>query len=376
MKVIANKKIYTGDQVIESGYIRFDREIIQIGDMKDYQSQVGDVLLDVEGEYIIPGFIDVHSHGGYGYDCMDATPEEISQMVDWMAAKEGITSYFCTTMTQSHENIEKALVSIGEAAKNNPIIQGVHLEGPFISMVYKGAQDPAYICKGSKELLERWNRLSGGLIKLITYAPEEADKDFEDWCRQEGIVLSIGHSDGTYDQCMKCGAKHITHLFNAQRGLQHREPGVTGYGLSEEGVYTELIMDGLHIHPAVLKMAVWTKGHDWVELVTDSMRAKGMPEGVSELGGQKVIVKDGAARLESGTLAGSVLTFDRAYQNAMAFTDSSTEQAVKMASVNQSKEFGLVKKGVLEVGRDADFLIMSQHHQLIQTISMGRVLEK
>lgn len=376
MKIILNKKIYTGKEVIDNGYIRFDETIVDLGCMGDYKAKEGDEIIEIEGEYLIPGFIDTHSHGGYGFDCMDASVEEIDEMVHLMAVREGITSYFCTTMTQSDENIENALVNIGKASKINPIIQGVHLEGPFINEKYKGAQNAIYIVPANIEKIERWNRACGNLIKVVTYAPEDASEEFEKWCEDHHIVLSIGHSDATYNQCMKSHGTRITHLYNAQRGMAHREPGVTGYGMLEEGIYTELIMDGLHIHPRMLKLAVDMRGHDHVELVTDSMRAKGMPDGESELGGQKVIVKDGAARLEDGTLAGSVLTFDRAYQNAMAFTESSRRQAVLMASLNQATEFKLEKKGSLEVGKDADILVMSQEDRLIQTISLGRLLKE
>lgn len=255
MKVIKNKTIYTGNGVIEDGFVRYEKTIAEVGSMQNFVSREEDEIVDVEGMYLIPGFIDVHSHGGYGLDSMDASADEIDWMVRQMAAKEGITSYFCTTMTQTSENIESAMKNIKEAAEKNPIIQGIHLEGPFISVNYKGAQDASYIQKPDAAVLKHWNELSGNRIKIVTYAPEEADTEFEDWCLSNGIVPSAGHSNATYDQLCCCRACHVTHLYNAQRGLNHREPGVTGYGLLTEGVKAEMICDGIHIKPKMVYMA-------------------------------------------------------------------------------------------------------------------------
>ena len=175
MKVLKNKTIYTGTGKIENGYIRYSERISEVDDMRNFIPKDEDEIVEVDGAYVIPGFIDVHSHGGYSFDAMDASPEEIDQMVRQMTAKEGITSYFCTTMTQTYENIEKAMVNIKEAAEKNPVIQGIHLEGPFISVNYKGAQDASYIKKPDENVLAKWNALSGSRIRVVTYAPEEAD---------------------------------------------------------------------------------------------------------------------------------------------------------------------------------------------------------
>lgn len=374
MKVLKNKTIYTGDRKIENGYIRYGERISEVDEMRNYSPQDDDEIIEIDGDYIIPGFIDVHSHGGYGFDAMDASPEEIDWMVRQMAAKEGITSYFCTTMTQTYENIEKALVNIKEAAEKNPIIQGIHLEGPFISIDYKGAQDASYIKKPDEEVLAHWNEISGNRIRIVTYAPEEASEFFENWCLANKVVPSAGHSNATFNQLCACKACHVTHLYNAQRGLNHREPGVTGYGMLTDGVNVEMICDGIHIRPKMVYMAYKIKGSEGVELVTDSMRAKGMPEGKSELGGQTVYVKDGTARLEDGTIAGSVLTYIKAFQNIIKFTGASIEEAVKMSSGNQAKEFGLTQKGAIKTGKDADFVVLDRACELKGTISLGEIV--
>ncbi|GEO67989.1 N-acetylglucosamine-6-phosphate deacetylase [Levilactobacillus spicheri] len=370
--VLKHAKIYTGDAVIPDGYIRFDQQIEAVGPVADYRPLPADDLHVVTGQTIVPGFIDVHSHGGYGYDSMDGDPDQIDKMVNQMV-HEGITSLFPTTMTQSNEAIDHAMRGIAVAAERNPIIQGVHLEGPFIAAIFKGAQPEKYIKDPDTALLERWNQLSGHRVKLITYAPEDAGAAaFESYCLANGIVPSVGHSNATREQLLESRATHVTHLYNAQRGLRHREPGVTGHAMLEDNLYCEIICDGFHIVPDMIKLAYEQKGPHRLELVTDSMRAKGMPEGVSELGGQKVIVKDRQARLESGNLAGSVLRYDEAFRNVIAFTGCDVNAAVQMSAVNQAEEFGLTQKGKLQVGRDADLNLMTSDLHLTATYSLGR----
>ncbi len=376
-KVIKHATVYTGEEKISDAYIRFDEQIKAIGPMSEYQVLPEDEeIIDATEKLIIPGFIDVHSHGGYNFDAMDGNAEELSEMVNDMVY-EGVTTYFPTTMTQSPENIAKAMVAIKEAATKNPVIKGIHLEGPFVSPVFKGAQPEEYIQAPDTKLFDHWNSLSGNMIKLVTYAPEhETSPEFEQYCLERGIVPSVGHSNATREQMKHSRASHVTHLYNAQREFKHREPGVTGHALLEDNIYCELIADGFHVCPDMIKLAYELKGPDRIELVTDSMRAKGMPEGESELGGQKVIVKDKQARLESGNLAGSVLNYQDAFVNIMKFTGCSIEDAIKMTSLNQAKEFGLDTKGTLAVGKDADFNVLGRDFELEETYSYGRCFNK
>lgn len=373
VKTIINAKIYTGETIIEDGYIRFNEEIVAVDAMDNFKQQADEEVVDASGKIVVPGFIDVHSHGGYGSDNMDADPEVINEMINRML-EEGITSYFPTTMTQSDENIERALEGIRAAKETNPMIQGIHLEGPFVSPAYKGAQPEQFMRMADKGTMARWNEISGGNIRLVTYAPEMGDvSDFEAYCKENNIVLSAGHSGATYEQLLASEVSHVTHLFNGQLGLHHREIGVAGFGLLEEDVYTEMIVDGFHITPSMVKLAYKTKGADHIILITDSMRAKGIPEGESELGGQKVFVKDKQARLENGALAGSVLTFIDAFKNMIEFTGCSIEEAVKMSSVNQAREFGLTKKGKLSAGMDADIVVLDDKLNVNQTILGGKI---
>lgn len=370
--VLKHVKIYTGDRVINDGYIRFSEKVEAVDPMSEYVALPDDEIHYLRDKVVTPGFIDVHTHGGYGFDTMDGNPDEIDQMVNSMA-KEGVTSVFPTTMTQSVANIDKSMQAINEVAQHNRLIQGIHLEGPFIAAMFKGAQPEEYIQDLNVDLLANWDELSGDRVRLITYAPEDPGaKEFEAWCLAHNVVPSVGHSNATREQLLDSKASHATHLYNAQREFKHREPGVTGHVMLEDNIYAELICDGFHIVPDMIKLAYEQKGPKKIELVTDSMRAKGMPEGISELGGQKVIVKDKQARLESGNLAGSVLRFDDAFRNIMAFTGCSMEEAVWMSSTNQATEFNLVDKGQLEVGFDADLNIFDNQMQIVDTYSYGK----
>lgn len=375
-QVLVNATVYTGETRIDNGYVRFDEQILEVGKMEEFVKDSQEEVTDISGKLVVPGFIDVHSHGGYGVDNMDADPESINEMISKMH-QEGITSYFPTTMTQSFENIEKSLKGIAKAAEKNPVIQGIHVEGPFISAVFKGAQPEEHIKIPDAETMKKWDEISGGRIRLVTYAPETSDaSEFEKTCQEHDIILSAGHTNATREQMKQSKAKHITHLYNAQRGLHHREPGVTGHAFLDEDTYVEVIADGFHIHPEMIKMAYKMKGPDRIEIITDAMRAKGMPDGESELGGQKVIVKDKQARLESGSLAGSVLEFQDAFRNVIEFTGCSIEDAVKMSSVNQAREFGLTQKGMITSGKDADLVVLDPDFNVEKTFSYGKEVYK
>lgn len=376
-KVIRHAEIYTGTDIIKDGFVRFATVIEAVGAMNEFKLLADDQVVDAKGLILVPGFIDVHTHGAYGFDTMDGNADEINTMVNLIAQNEGVTTIFPTTMTQSNQAIAEAMVAINEVAKKNKLIGGIHLEGPFVNSIYKGAQPEKYMQDPSIDLLAEWNKLSGGRIRLVTYAPEKHQaRQFEQYALKNDIVPSVGHSDATREQMQEAKATHVTHLYNAQRGLGHREPGVTGHALMEQNMYAELIADGFHVVPDMLKFAVNIKGTQRIELITDSMRSKGMPEGISELGGQKVIVKNKQARLEDGHLAGSVLTYNDAFKNIVTFTQVDIQDAVLMSSVNQATEFELTQKGAIEIGKDADFNLLTRQLELTATYSYGELLTK
>ena len=381
-KVLTHATIYTGNDnqpILKDAYIRFDKQIEAIGTMAELLISANDQIIRADRQVIVPGFIDVHTHGAYGFDTMDGNAQDVVNMVHGQIS-EGITSVFPTTMTQSVENISNAMVAINEAANQEPAIVGVHLEGPFINPHFKGAQPEQHIIAPSQELVQKWHELSGNRVRLITYAPEQAANvaDFENYLAEHNIIGSIGHSNATREFLQQYSkASHITHLYNAQRPMAHREPGVTGHAMLEDNIRTELIVDGFHVYPDMVNLAYKLKSAKRIDLITDSMRAKGLGDGESELGGQKVWVKDKQARLADGTLAGSVLEFDDAFRNMMAFTGATVHEAIQMASVNQAVEFGLTTKGTLAVGKDADLNIFSaDFSELTATYSMGRRFSK
>lgn len=371
--VLTHVRLVTGAVDLPDAYIRFGEHVDALGPMRDFRPVPNETRFRLDDRIVTPGFIDVHSHGGYGVDAMDGDPATLVKMVTTIARREGVTSYFPTTMTQSKPAITRALTGITVAAKATPLIQGIHLEGPFISPVYKGAQPAAYILPPDAALLAEWQALTGGRIRLVTYAPEVAGAAaFEAYCLAHDIILSIGHSDATRAVLKNSAATHTTHLYNGQRLAVHREPGVMGHTLLEDNITAEMIMDGFHNAPDMVELAYRLKGPHRLELITDAMRAKGLGDGDSELGGQHVTVKNGHARLDSGMIAGSVLTFDQAFRNSLRFTTASLLDAVQMASVNQAREFGLTQKGVLAIGKDADLNVFSPSLRLEQTYSLGK----
>ena len=373
MTSIIHAEIYTGQTIIHDGYIRFDHVIEEIGEMTEYIPRE-ETVIDLKGKRLIPGMIDIHVHGGYDVDTMDASRDGLIRFSEAMLA-EGVTSFFATTITQDWDQITKALEVAGEViASRQTTVEGIHLEGPFINPDYAGAQPLEYIVEPSVEQFLNWQQASGNQIKLVTYAPERPGaRAFEAAVRETGAIPSAGHTDATFEQNRSGGVTHGTHLYNQMRALHHREPGTVGYCLLERTVFAEIIPDGIHSSKEMVEFAYRMKGPERLTVITDAMRAKGLADGEYELGGQAVYVKDGAARLATGNLAGSVLTMDQALRNIIAFTGCSLEQAVQMTSVNQAEEFGLTQKGRLEQGKDADFVVLSADLEVEQTIHRGTI---
>lgn len=372
MKVITNVKIYTGENVIENGFIKFNEKIQEIDTMDKIKLE-DEEIIDGQGQIIIPGMIDIHIHGGYDIDAMDGDSDSIISLGEKLL-EEGVTTFFPTTMTQSIEVINKSLIACKEAFELSDSVGGVHLEGPFINKEWKGAQPEEYVLIPNVEQLMKWNELSGNHISLVTYAPEvEGASKFEKVFEESNIVGSSGHTGAYYQDFENKNVRHATHLYNQMRGLHHREPGVVGYALMTPGVKAEIITDGIHIHPEMVKFAYKMKGAKDLCVITDAMRAKGLIDGEYELGGQAVYVKNNRATLEDGTLAGSVLKMDDAFRNVIKFTDCTIEEAVLMTSINQAEEFNLTTKGILSTGKDADFVVMNTDLYIQRTIKLGNI---
>ncbi|GEK33361.1 N-acetylglucosamine-6-phosphate deacetylase [Kurthia sibirica] len=341
--------------------------------------QQADRVIDGTNQLLFPGFIDMHIHGSAGVDVMDATQEALHKMSKSLV-KEGVTSFLATTMTQKIEAIEATLETIANFENNEDEAQlvGVHVEGPFISKNRAGAQPLDYIIAPTGELLSRWQQLSGHLLKEITVAPEvENGFEFVKMAADAGIVVSIGHSDATFEEVEKAvilGASQGTHLYNQMRPFHHREPGVVGASLVLDDIKTEMIVDFIHSHEKSVALAFKCKGPENIILITDAMRAKGVPFGDYDLGGQMVHVTQSGAHLPNGALAGSVLTMDLAVRNMQKATGCTLENLVAMSSTNAANQLKMSSKGRIETNADADMLILSQDLTIQMTIKKGKVI--
>ncbi|WP_026883180.1 N-acetylglucosamine-6-phosphate deacetylase [Clostridium akagii] len=379
MKAIINGKIILEDCILDTGVVIFDKNIKSIISTENFKRTSNDniEIIDAKGNFVSPGFIDIHIHGAGGHDAMDGTLEDLN-VISKSISEHGITGFLPTTMTMDKTKIHVALDAV-KTAMNSTLtgakVLGAHMEGPFISEKYKGAQKKDYILKPNIDFIKGYEEV----IKIITLAPEE-DEDFKfiKWIKANtNITLSIGHTNADYSTAMeaiKNGITHATHMFNAMTPLNHREPGVVG-AIMKSFVSAELIADKIHVNPAIFQILVDVKGKDELVLISDSMRAACMEDGISELGGQKVFVKNNSARLEDGTLAGSILTLEKAVKNVYENTSLKLYEAVALASSNPSKEINIYKhKGSITQGKDADMVIFDKNFNVIQTIVEGNIV--
>ncbi|MBO6264064.1 MAG: N-acetylglucosamine-6-phosphate deacetylase [Clostridia bacterium] len=380
MKGFTNVKAYIKNVGVVKTNIGIENgKIVYIGDNADGIENI----CDVDG-ILVPGFIDQHIHGAGGADTMDGTEDALNTMSEYLAW-EGTVGFLATTMTQSKENIIKALKNVNKAIKNGEFkgakVLGVHLEGPFISPKHVGAQPLEYVAKPLAETFDEYQKAAGGNIKIVTLAPEE-DGGYEliKHLKNCGVVASVGHTGAKYADVAKaveCGASNVTHTYNAQTGLHHREAGVVGAAMLLDELNCEMICDTIHVSVPAIKLVIKNKPHDKYTLITDAMRAKGMPDGLSELGGQKVIVKNGEARLEDGTLAGSVLKMNVAIKNLVEKCGVSFTDAVDFASYNPSKNIGILgTNGSITIGKNVDFTVLNSDYDVTMTMVGGKIVYK
>ncbi len=335
-----------------------------------------------EDYVIVPGFIDQHIHGAAGSDAMDGTTEDLTKIAKALAS-EGTTAFLATTMTQSPANIKQALIAVKEyidaKLTEGAQILGVHLEGPFISKDFAGAQPAEYIVAPNVADFKVYQEASGDNIRLVSLAPEvEGSTELIKYLKDNNIVASIGHSNSKYadvEAAVKAGATNLTHTYNAMKPVHHREVGTVGSAYLFDELYCECICDGIHVSAPAIKLLHKNKPDDKFVLITDAMRAKHLPDGVSELGGQVVIVKNGEARLENGTLAGSVLKMNNAVKNVMKFLDLPIERVVKYASLNPAKNLGVDNYlGSIKEGKRADFVILDKNLNVVKTYRAGKII--
>ena len=337
-----------------------------------------------DGQVVIAGFIDQHVHGAGGADAIDGTEQALETIANSLAT-EGTTSFLATTMTQSVECISTALKSVKSYMQKNlktgAKIVGVHLEGPFISDKHKGAQPLEYIAKHDAKVFDKYFEDSGNSIKIVSLSPEsEGAKEFIEHLVSKGVVASAGHTDAKYEDMEKAvswGLSNVTHTFNAQKGLHHRDVGTVGSALLFDSLNCEAICDTIHLSVPAIKLLIKNKPHDKLTLITDSMRAKHLSDGISDLAGQKVIVKNGEARLEDGTLAGSTLPMNVAIKNLVLKCNVPFTDAVDFATVNPAKNLKMFDTiGSIEVGKNADFAVLDGEFNVHLTVRDGNIIYK
>ena len=355
-----------------------DGKIFKIADKIENDQDF--ITLD-DDKIVVPGFVNKHVHGANNSDGMYPTLKD-ARNISKTIASEGVTSYLITTMTQSIENIDAALknakefIELDEHCGAKAI--GVHLEGPFISKKYKGAQIESCIIPCDVNTFKHFQEVSGNHIKEVTLAYEENGKALVNYLRDTKVVASLGHTDATCEQCLEAvkeGATSFTHTYNAMKGLHHREAGTVGAAFLADEAYCEMICDLVHLQKYAIQVLYKTKGKDKLCAITDGIEAKHLPDGKYQLGGQPVYVKNGEARLIDGTLAGSTLLMNIAVRNMKNVLDISLEDAVDIASKNPAMNLGLYDtKGSIREGKDADFAIIDKDVNVYMTVSEGQIV--
>ena len=377
MQAIINGKIVLPDRIVEDAVLLFDAKIEGIVPANELPAAAE--TIDAAGKYVIPGLIDMHIHGYLGEDASDGSFDGIRTMAEGVA-KNGVTSFLPTTMTVSYDELRAAFAQIRKGVEESKYdtwqgaqILGVNAEGPFITPSKKGAQAGENIRPGDADFLKEYL----DIILVFTIAPEMPGN--MDCIREMAgkCLISMGHTNATFDEAkagIEAGVGHVTHLFNAQTALMHRDPGVVGAALTDDRVSTELIADAFHVNANLFPLVAKMKG-DKLVLITDCTRAGGLADGEYTLGGQPIFVNGIECRLADGTIAGSVLRLNHAVRNLLKYTSLPVWEAVNAASLNPAKRIGADGvKGSLEKGKDADIVLCDEEFNICRTISRGRTI--
>ena len=384
MLAITASRLFTPLAVVEHPIVLIEDGLIAaIGSVSDLAIPPHARHLDFPEAVLAPGFVDIHIHGAAGYDVMEADAAGLSVVASFLA-KHGVTSYFPTTVTATEDATLRALDSLAgavERAGATPAFEGarpigIHLEGPFLSHARRGVHPTALLLNPTLERFDRFWQASRGHMKMLTIAPElPGALGVISEAAGRGVCVSLGHSDADFAASIRgieAGARHATHTFNAMRPLGHRDPGILGAVLTDSRVTADIIADGIHLDPAIVRLFLKLKGTEQSVLITDAIAATGMPDGEYRLGPLEVEVTNGRC-LSGGSLAGSVLTMDRAVRNVMTFAGWELAEAVKLATHNPAKAAGLDRAGLLEPGAPADLVVLSTTGEVCQTIVRGQM---
>jgi N-acetylglucosamine-6-phosphate deacetylase len=380
------RRLYTPLEEIQSPLLVVeDGRISEISSLSTKSVPGNASLVDFGDAVLAPGFVDIHIHGGAGLDVMQASSSELPRLGKFLTT-HGVTGYFATTVAAPLDATCAALGRLADAIETDAAATdgdslparplGIHLEGPFLSHKRRGVHPPENLVAPTIEIFERLWQAARGHVRMLTIAPEipGAMEVIAEAARRK-VCVSIGHSDAEMpiaQAAVKAGARHATHTFNAMRPLDHRDPGIIGEVLSDDGISADIIVDGIHVAPAVVKVFLQAKGRERAVLITDAISATGMPDGRYQLGPIEVDVRDGKCT-SNGSLAGSVLTMDRAVRNVMQFSNWSLRDAVQAATLNPALAVGLSHHhGILTHGATADFTVLSPAGEVLRTIVRGR----
>ena len=377
--LLKNGRIVLKNKLVNGSISIFDGKIEKIFENNfDLDEKDFDGIIDLNQKYLGPAFVDVHTHGADGADAMDVSEEALRKISKYLA-KEGTANFLATTLTSTKEILKNVLGIVAKLQDKDidgANIFGVHMEGPYFSVEYKGAQNEKYMKPAGIKELDEYLSVKEGLVKLFSISPHNQENlEAIKYLSDRGVVASVGHSAAKYEDVIKAvnyGLTHATHTYNAMKGFTHREPGVVGAVFNSDEIMAEIIFDKFHVHPEAVRTLIKIKGVDKVVCVTDSMSATGLPEGKYKLGELDVNVKDGQARLAmNDALAGSVLRMDGAFRNLIELGYSITD-VFKMTSTNAAKEFKL-NSGEIKVGKDADIVIMDKDYHVCMTFVKGKV---
>jgi len=378
------------DNGVISGHFLFPDGCVRQGTVTIRGGKIADcepgepVPADSREPVVVPGFVDVHVHGGGGADVMDATLASLDTISATHAA-HGTTTWLATTVTHFPGSIEQAIDAVKTYMRSDrngasgARVAGLHLEGPYLNPKKRGAHREDALVPPDAGQLIRWCERAEGTVKMITLAPElEGAPEVIREATRRGIVVSAGHTDATWSEmetAVRCGLSHVTHLFNAMRSLHHREPGIVGFALSSRSVTADLIVDGVHVHPGIVDLALKAMGPRRLLLITDAIRAACMGDGDYDLGGLMVKVAHGIARIDNGALAGSLLTLDEAFRRLVTVHGLDLATASRMASLNPAVLLGLDQaKGTIEAGKDADLVCLDHECNVLWTMVGGRIV--
>jgi N-acetylglucosamine-6-phosphate deacetylase len=384
MLAFTAKQLITPTETVEHPLVLVaDGKIVGIASGQERPVPAGIKTFDLGENMIAPGYIDLHIHGSAGFDVMDDNADALSA-IERLLARHGVTSYYPTTVTAPLDATLRALERLADAIENRSHADktaerracplGIHLEGPFISHARKGVHPAANLLPPKVETFERFWQAARGHLRMMTIAPElEGATEVIVEATRRGVCVSLGHSDADFEATERgvaAGARHATHTFNAMRPLDHRGPGILGAVLTDSRLSADIIADGVHLDPAIVKLVANAKGAEQTVLITDATAATGMPDGRYHLGSLEVEVKDGRCTA-NGRLAGSVLTMDKAVRNLARFAGWSLSHAVAAASRNPARVARFANKGVLAAGADADFVVLNPAGEVLRTFVGG-----